>query len=117
MQRVEDSSNDQGANGSNAVIEALLLLDRRINGLGELVEQMHELLLNQRAEKEWYTTNELAEAMGVSQYTVQERWCNQGRIESEKDPESGKWRIPGAEYRRLIAGGGLHSRHRFNGAR
>ena len=29
-----------------------------------------------------------------SHFTIQERWCNDGRIECEKDPTSGKWRIP-----------------------
>lgn len=72
-----------------------------------LVTAIHDGLANRQTEKEWYSTTELAEAMGKSRYTVQERWCNDGRIECEKDPESGRWRIPGAEYRRLLAGGGL----------
>ena len=54
----------------------------------------------------------LPQLMNVAQYTVQERWCNQGRIECEKDPETGKWRIPGAEYRRLRNGSGLLPRTR-----
>lgn len=58
-------------------------------------------------EKEWYTTTELAEAMGVSQYTVQAHWCANRRIECEKDPDTGKWRIPGREFQRLVKGGSL----------
>jgi hypothetical protein len=50
--------------------------------------------------------------LGKSQYTIQERWCNDGRIECEKDPESGKWRIPGGEYRRLVGGGALKPKPR-----
>jgi predicted site-specific integrase-resolvase len=55
--------------------------------------------------KKWYTASELAELMGVSRHHVSERWCNQGRIASDKAPESGQWRIPGHEYERLKRGG------------
>ncbi len=63
-----------------------------------------QLLLNQEPEKKWYTTGEVAEIMGVSRYTFQE-WCNRDRIECEKDPDTGKWRIPGREVQRLRKGG------------
>lgn len=43
--------------------------------------------------------------MGVTQHTVQVRWCGEGRIECEKDPDTGRWRIPGHEYDRLRRGG------------
>jgi hypothetical protein len=45
-------------------------------------------------------------------YTVRERWCNEGRIECEKDPANGKWRIPGHEFRRLVGGGALKAKQR-----
>ena len=102
-----DLLNNHAALTTNTVAEALLLLDQRMNNLTELLGEVHAVLMSQRLQKEWYTTTELAEAMGVSQYTVQERWCNQNRIECEKDMESGKWRIPGNEFRRLVAGGKL----------
>ena len=83
------------------------IIDRRLAKLEHHVVEIKQLLEAQQIEKEWYTTAEVAEFMGVKQYTVQERWCNQGRVECEKDPDSGKWRIPGSEVRRLRAGGGL----------
>jgi len=55
--------------------------------------------------KECYTTTEVAQMMDVTGHTVRERWCNQGRIQCEKDPSTGKWRIPGSEYERLRLGG------------
>jgi len=55
--------------------------------------------------KDWYTTGELVQAMGVTGHTVCERWCNQGRIECEKHPGTGKWRIPGHEFERLRRSG------------
>ena len=71
------------------------------------VRAVRALVEAQKIEKEWYSTAELAQAMHVSGYTVQERWCNRGRIECEKNPHNGKWRIPGHEFRRLVGGGEL----------
>jgi len=48
---------------------------------------------------------ELAQVMGVTQHTVQVCWCAEGRIDCEKDPTTGHWRIPGSEYERLRRGG------------
>jgi hypothetical protein len=56
--------------------------------------------------KEWYSTEELAKAVGKKPFTVREHWCNAGRVECEKDA-AGKWRIPGHEYRRLVNGGAI----------
>lgn len=92
------------------VLDLLKRLDEREARIEMIVVEIRSHLANQRTEKEWYSTSELAEAMGKSRYTVQERWCNEGRIECEKDTESGKWRIPGDEYRRLVAGGALKSK-------
>ena len=112
-----DPSKSHATSTTSTVAEALLLLDQRVNNLTELLGEVHAILTTQRVEKEWYTTTELAEAKKVSQYTVQERWCNQGRIECEKDPETGKWRIPGREYRRLVAGGSPGARNSITSAR
>jgi hypothetical protein len=92
--------------------QAILTLSHRLANVERVLAEIHEVVMNQRVEKEWYTTSELAEAMGKSQYTVQERWCNEGRIDCEKDPATGKWRIPGHEFRRLKNGGGLLPRGR-----
>ena len=90
----------------DVVLRSLQAIADRLGALERIVTEVHEIVLGQRLEKEWYTTGELAEILGKSQYTIQERWCNDGRIECEKDPNSGKWRIPGHEVRRLRAGGG-----------
>ena len=67
----------------------------------------HAMLGNQPQQtKDWYSTAELASILGKSDYTVRERWCNEGRIDSEKD-DGGKWRIPGHEVERLRKGGKL----------
>lgn len=95
---------------SEDVLHILGLIANRLAALERVVIEIHEIVRGQHFEKEWYTTAELAEFLGKSQFTVQERWCNQGRIECEKAPDSGKWRIPGHEVRRLRAGGGLRPR-------
>ena len=74
----------------------------------ELPDQFAELRESVDAitvQKDFYSTREVAELMGVTQHTVQVRWCAEGRIEAEKDPTTGRWRIPGHEYDRLRRGG------------
>lgn len=97
------------------VLRAVADLSRRLGAVEEVIvgltgtpgsaANLRRLLQGGPAEKAWYSTSELAAAMGVSQYTVTERWANQGRIDAEKDPDTGRWRIPGREYRRLLGGG------------
>jgi hypothetical protein len=103
---------NNGDGHSDLVLQAVLLLGQQVASLDKKLAEIHQVVLAQKVEKEWYTTSELAEALGKSQYTVQERWCNEGRIECEKDPENGKWRIPGCEFRRLVGGGALKPRRR-----
>src|SRR5687767_11517311 len=80
---------------------------RRLEAIEEAVGAIRRLVGDRAVEKERYTTSDLAEALNVSQYTVTERWCNAGRIEAEKDPDTGKWHIPAREFDRLVKGGGL----------
>lgn len=75
--------------------------------LSSEVQLLKQLLSERECAKEWYSTAEVAELMGVSQYTVRERWCNSACIDCEKDPATGKWRISCAEYERLKRGGKL----------
>ena len=92
------------------IIETLDSVDSRLENLEKLVAGMGLVVAERQAEKDWYSTAELAELLGKSDFTVREKWCNQGRIECEKDPDSGKWRIPAHEVRRLHNGGGLKPR-------
>lgn len=85
------------------IVNVLTGIERRLAVMETKIDEIRE----QPGSKEWYTTSELAKLLNKSQFTVQERWCNEGRIECEKDGENGKWRIPGDEVRRLLAGGSL----------
>ncbi len=93
------------------LMERLATFEHAVTDRLTTIEQaVHRLLQGKETEKEWYSTSELAEAMDVSVYTIAERWCNGGRIECSKDPDTGKWRIPGEEFRRLVKGGQLKPR-------
>jgi hypothetical protein len=89
--------------------DALAGLVERVAGLEEAVGRL-STVAGRTTAKEWYTTGDLAAALGVSQYTVQARWCAEGRIECEKAPLTNKWRIPAKEYERLVRGGSLRVR-------
>ena len=80
------------SNNSDLILQSVMLLGQRLAALEEKVGEIHQVVLAQRVQKEWYTTGELAEALGKSRFTVQDRWCNEGRIECEKarTPASGE---------------------------
>jgi hypothetical protein len=92
------------------IIQALNSVDKRLANLEQLVAGMGFAGAERQAEREWYSTAESAELLGKSDFTIREKWCNQGRIECEKCPDSGKWRIPAHEINRLRNGGGLKPR-------
>ena len=86
------------------ILQSLSTLENQVAELNSQLGEMKDI--SQAASvKDWYTTGELAQAMGVTGHTVRERWCNQGRIKCEKEPATGKWRIPGHEFERLRRGG------------
>lgn len=86
------------------ILQSLSALERQVADLNGRLEELKDA--SQTASlKDWYTTGELAQALGVTGHTVRERYCNQGRIQCEKAPGTGKWRIPGREFERLRRGG------------
>ncbi len=95
----------------NLLLAHIERIEEKLTHLVQQQQELNDLVSQQSILKEWYSTSELADIMGVKQYTVQERWCNQGRIECEKEPDSGKWRIPGPEVERLKNGGALLNRN------
>lgn len=90
--------------GEAMILQSLTSLERYLAALADQLESLRQRA-PQEPTKDWYTTADLAELMGVTGHTVRERWCNQGRIECQKDPATGKWRIPGREFERLRRGG------------
>jgi excisionase family DNA binding protein len=57
-------------------------------------------LLRQKSAKEWYTTAEVAEIVGKSDYTVRE-YCRKGQIKAEKAPNGRGWLVSHVELERL----------------
>ena len=47
------------------------------------LDRIERLILDQKAIREWYTTEEFAEAVGKAEFTCRE-WCRLGRIQAEK---------------------------------
>ena len=94
-------------NTADVILQAISGLERQIVYLSTELTDLKRMFGEQTSAKDWYSTADIAELMKVSQYTVQERWCNGGRLECEKNPETGKWRIPSSEYERLRRGGKL----------
>src|SRR5262249_7947837 len=113
LRRPEGGLGEPGDSALGVLLERLASIEHAVTDrLTTIEEVMYRLLENKGAEKEWDSTAELAEAMKGSVYTVTERWWNAGRIDCEKDPATGKWRIPGEEYRRLVRGGPLKPKSR-----
>jgi hypothetical protein len=95
-------------NDSNTAERILTAVTKLYDRVGELESQLADMATSLPAisvDKRWYTTAEVAEAMRVSRYTVQERWYNRSRIDCSKDPQTGRWRIPVRELRRLLREG------------
>ena len=78
---------------------------RQLAALPDQFVELRESVDAITVQKDFYSTREVADLMGVTQHTVQVRWCSNARIEAEKDPATGHWRIPGHEYERLRRGG------------
>ena len=68
---------------------------RSIRPVLERLDKMEALLgelLRQRVVKDWYSTDEVAEILGKSKFTVRE-WCRHGRVHCQKKKNGrGKYR-------------------------
>ena len=79
-------------------------ITHRLASLESMVYEIHQILANQRPQKEWYTVAELAEILGKAEYTVRE-WCRGGRIYASKRlsgrGNSKEWIVSHEELERL----------------
>ena len=51
--------------------------------IDERIGELRDLLINQRAVKDLYSTAEVAEIVGKAEFTVRE-WCRLGRVRASK---------------------------------
>lgn len=84
----------------NALVQLVAHLDTRIDKLEILLKE----LVQQRAVKDWYSTEEVARIVDRAEYTVR-NWCLDGRIKAEKKG-SGRgryqsWVVSHAELQRF----------------
>jgi lysyl-tRNA synthetase class I len=66
----------------------------------ERIEAVMSDLLRHKTVKEWYTTAEVAEIVGKSDYTVRE-YCRKGQIQAKKAPNGRGWLVSHLELNRL----------------
>lgn len=64
------------------------------------IENLLESLQMPEREKHFYSTNEVAERLGLSKWYVR-RLCSTGEILAEKHPESGRFLISAEELERI----------------
>ena len=64
------------------------------------IENLLESLTTPKREKHFYSTNEVAERLGLSKWYVR-RLCSKGEILAEKHPESGRFLISADEVERI----------------
>ena len=62
--------------------ERLDILESKL-GVLERIEAMLQVLVERQQVREWYTTQEFANAVGKAEFTVRE-WCRHGRMHAEK---------------------------------
>lgn len=69
----------------------------------ERIETLLAELIQQKFQKEWYSTAELSELTGRAEFTVRE-WCRLGRITAEKETHGRKreWRISHEEVQHIL---------------
>jgi excisionase family DNA binding protein len=72
----------------------------------ERIEAALTELKRQRVPKEFYSTAEVAELLGRSEYTVRE-WCRKGQTHAVKSPNGRGWLIPHDDLTRLLNEGPL----------
>jgi excisionase family DNA binding protein len=74
--------------------------------MSEVLRRLDEIqaslavLVAQRAVKAWYTTAEVAQILGKSDYTVRE-YCRKGQVRAEKSANGRGWLISHDELTRL----------------
>jgi hypothetical protein len=102
---------EPGAHADPDVVAVLARLESRL-------DQVVELLLDQKTVKDWYSTAEAAAVLGKAEFTVRE-WCRHRRIRAEKRASgrgrSQEWMISQAELTRIRNEGLLPIEHRADG--
>lgn len=88
-------------NGTSVPADATMLAQilQRLASLEDKIDH----LVEQRAAKEWYTTGEVAEALGKSEYTIRE-FCRKGQVPAQKSPNGRSWLIAHGDLLRLRNG-------------
>lgn len=80
--------------------ELLQLLFHRLTRIEEYLQELRD----EKRQKDFYSTQEVAEQLGKAEFTVRE-WCRLGRIHATKRAtgrgRSQEWMVPHAELTRV----------------
>jgi len=69
----------------------------------EKIETLLSELIQQKTQKDWYSTADLAQLTGRAEFTVRE-WCRLSRITAKKETNGRKheWRVSHEEVQRIL---------------
>jgi len=78
-------------------------IEGKLSGVEELLSALLDRLEQRHCHKRFWTTEEVAELMDVSPFTVRTHWIGKGRLPAQKT-ESGRWLIPDEAVQSLKRG-------------
>jgi excisionase family DNA binding protein len=106
MPETNTNSSSARACADRARAADTLCEDAMLIQMNEVLRRLEELqtslvvLVTQPAAKAWYTTGEVAQILGKSDYTVRE-YCRKGQVRAEKSANGRDWLISHDELMRL----------------
>ena len=102
--RIELARIAESREATVAMLQALLTLAERLGRTESMVQEIHDIVKDQKPQKDWYTVADMAALLGKAEFTVRE-WCRLGRVHAEKKKSgrgvASEWIIGHAELTRV----------------
>ena len=100
-----------GDNALQRIFAILQVVDRRLGNVEALLAEVSRSYFMPEITKRMVHDHRAGRSCwGKSDFTIREKWCNQGRIACEKDPDSGKVANSRPTRSSACNGGGLKPR-------
>ena len=97
---------------SELILQTILMLGQRVASLDEKLTDVHQTIMAQQVQKEWYTTGELADASARANTPFRNGGATMAESNVKKTPNRENGGFPAHEYRRLVGGGALKPKRR-----
>ena len=81
--RIELARIAESREATVAMLQTLLTLAERLGRTESMVEEIHDIVKDQKPQKDWYSVAEMAALLGKAEFTVRE-WCRLGRVHAHK---------------------------------